>query len=67
MKKYLLGTAALLAVAAATPALSADIGMRYPQAPPMVAPVWTWTGFYVGVNGGYGWGRSSWALLPPAA
>ena len=64
MKKYLLGTVALLAVAAATPALSADLGMRYPKAPPMLEPVWTWTGFYAGVNGGWGWGDSRWQLQP---
>jgi outer membrane immunogenic protein len=34
--------------------------MRMPmKAPPLVAaPIWTWTGFYIGVNGGYSWGRS---------
>jgi outer membrane immunogenic protein len=67
MKKFLLGTVALVALAAATPAAAADLGARYPmKAPPVVAPVWTWTGFYVGINGGYGWGRSNWALLPLA-
>ena len=65
MKKYLLGTVALVALAVATPAAAADLGARYPvKAPPMVAPVWSWTGFYVGINGGYGWGRSRWELLP---
>jgi hypothetical protein len=28
-----------------------------PLAPAYVAPVATWTGFYFGINGGYGWGR----------
>jgi len=66
MKKFLLGTAALVVLAAvATPAAAADMGMRMPmKAPPMVDPVWNWTGFYVGINGGYGWGRSRWDLLP---
>jgi outer membrane immunogenic protein len=64
MKKYLLGTVALVALVA-TPAAAADLGARYPmKAPPPVAAVWNWTGFYVGINGGYGWGRSRWELLP---
>ncbi len=65
MKKYLLGTVALVALAVATPAVSADLGARYPvKAPPMVSPVFDCTGFYIGINGGYGWGRSRWELLP---
>jgi len=65
MKKCLLGTAALVALAVATPAAAADLGARMPyKAPPPVAAVWTWTGFYVGINGGYGWGNSRWDLLP---
>jgi outer membrane immunogenic protein len=24
-----------------------------------MAPVWNWSGFYIGINGGYSWGRSS--------
>ena len=54
MKKVLLATAALVFVSA-TPGLAADLPVK---APPMPAPVFTWTGFYVGGNGGWGWGRS---------
>jgi outer membrane immunogenic protein len=65
MKKYLLGTVALVALALATPAAAADLSARYPvKAPPMMAPVWNWTGFYIGINGGYGWGDSEWTLQP---
>lgn len=65
MKKYLLGTAALVALAIATPAAAADMGARMPmKAPPMMAPVWNWTGFYIGINGGYGWNDSRWTLQP---
>jgi outer membrane immunogenic protein len=31
--------------------------LKAPPAP--VAPAWSWTGFYVGVNGGYGWSNST--------
>jgi len=51
---------ALLSAFAASPALAADLPRRAPApAPAMVAPVWNWSGFYVGLNGGYSWGRSS--------
>ena len=59
MRKYVLsllaGTAAVgLAASAAS---AADLPMRAaPPAPVFSAvPVFTWTGFYVGVNAGYGW------------
>jgi outer membrane immunogenic protein len=56
MKRGLLGIA-VLASALATQALAADLPV-YTKAPPIV-PVWTWTGFYVGGNAGYSWGRAS--------
>jgi outer membrane immunogenic protein len=52
MKKFLLGTAALVALG--VPAIAADMPVR--RAPP--APVFSWTGCYVGVNVGYSWGES---------
>lgn len=64
MKKILLGTAAILAIAAATPAAAADMAARMPtKAPPMMAPIFNWTGFYIGVNGGYGSGRNNWTIV----
>src|SRR6187549_1206093 len=49
MKKVLLVTASLIALGA--PALAADLAARpYTKAPPMVAAVYDWTGFYIGAN-----------------
>jgi outer membrane immunogenic protein len=57
MKKLLLSTAMLLAVAGA--ASAADLGTPYYKAPPAYAPAWSWTGFYGGVNLGGGWARGT--------
>jgi outer membrane immunogenic protein len=55
MKKILLASVALFGFAGA--ASAADLPTRAaPPAPVFAAaPVFTWTGFYVGVNAGYGW------------
>jgi outer membrane immunogenic protein len=49
MKKFLLGTVALVALGAA-PAVAADLAARpYTKAPMMApAPIYNWTGFYLG-------------------
>lgn len=54
MKQILLVTASLLALSA-TAASAADLAARpYTKAPPpMVATVYDWTGFYIGINGGW--------------
>jgi outer membrane immunogenic protein len=46
----------VLAATAGVPALAADLPVK---APPRIMAVDNWTGFYVGVNGGYSWGRAS--------
>ncbi|MDE2577792.1 MAG: porin family protein [Hyphomicrobiales bacterium] len=46
------------AAALAAPALAADLPVRTaPVAYAAPAPIFTWTGFYVGLNAGYGGGR----------
>lgn len=62
MKKIL--TAALLA-GFATSAFAADLPTAKgpPPAPVYVVPPFTWTGFYVGANGGYGFGSGGNAIF----
>jgi outer membrane immunogenic protein len=50
MKKLLLATVALVALGATVPALAADLAARptYTKAPAYVAPIYNWTGFYIG-------------------
>ena len=50
-------------------ALAADMPMPAPSPPPMyvpVAPVYNWTGFYIGLNGGGAFGQSNWTDSNPA-
>jgi outer membrane immunogenic protein len=60
MKKFLLGSVALVAVAA-EPASAADMSPMpapvYTKAP-MMAPLYDWTGFYIGGHASYGWTHS---------
>ncbi|WP_230532915.1 outer membrane protein [Microvirga roseola] len=54
MKKILLSSVALLGFTAG--AMAADLPSRVAPVPVVAAaPIFTWTGFYVGVNAGYGW------------
>jgi outer membrane immunogenic protein len=55
-----LWTTGVAAIVASGSAFAADLGASAP-AP---APVFTWTGFYLGVNGGYGWNGSSVGYTP---
>jgi outer membrane immunogenic protein len=52
MKRLLIAGAALAALIG-TPALAADMAAPVYKAPPPLAPVYSWTGFYIGVNAGW--------------
>ncbi len=66
MKRILI--AAALALAAGGQALAADLPQPAPPPPPRApatyvpttAPVYNWGGVYFGINGGYGFGTSTW-------
>jgi outer membrane immunogenic protein len=61
MRKLLLGSTALLALAISAPAMAADLPAAPVYKAPVIAPApwYDWTGFYVGLNGGYSWGKSA--------
>jgi outer membrane immunogenic protein len=59
MKKFLLGAVGLVALSFAAPASAADLAARpYTKAPPMIAAAYDWSGFYLGLNGGWGSSRN---------
>ena len=66
MKKFLLATVGLVAlVSMAAPASAADMAVK--AAPvPYVAPMYNWSGFYIGGNGGWGQSRNCWGIVPVA-
>ena len=60
MKGILLAAVGLVALGMAAPASAADLAARpYTKAPPpMLAPIYDWTGFYIGANGGWAQSRN---------
>src|ERR1700686_1431174 len=59
MKKVLLASVGIIALGVAS-ASAADMQRRAmpAKAPAYVTPVYNWTGPYIGISGGGGWGRS---------
>jgi outer membrane immunogenic protein len=58
MKRLLLVGGLLSLVA--TSAVAADLPARMPTKAPAYVRAYNWTGWYLGINGGYGWGHSKW-------
>lgn len=54
MKRFIAVTATLFASAMINSVNAADMPLKAP----VPRPVYDWTGFYLGINGGYSWGRS---------
>jgi outer membrane immunogenic protein len=57
MRKRLLGLAAIGALTAG-PAMAADLGVPLKAPAPMAPPSYTWSGFYLGIEGGGAWGST---------
>ena len=67
MKKLIAAAAGTLALGLAAPASAADLAARpYTKAPaPMVATIYDWSGFYIGINGGGGSSHKCWDFVTP--
>jgi outer membrane immunogenic protein len=52
LKIFIAAAAALLVAMGGESSLAADMSIKAPQVEPVAA--WSWTGFYGGINGGYG-------------
>jgi outer membrane immunogenic protein len=45
--------------------MAADLPARpYKAPPPIIAPIYDWSGFYIGGNGGWGESRNCWGIVP---
>jgi len=63
LKRALLGATALALLAGS--ASAADLATRYPvKAAPIPVQVFSWTGFYIGGNVGWGWADNSYDYTP---
>jgi outer membrane immunogenic protein len=67
MRKTLLLSSALLIAASITTASAADLSRPvYTKAPPPVVPMFSWTGFYIGLNAGGKWANVDQTVTGPA-
>jgi outer membrane immunogenic protein len=66
MKKFLLGTIGLIAISMSTSAFAADLPPQtYSRAPAFIAPLYDWSGAYLGANGGWGSSHNCWDFTTP--
>ncbi len=67
MRKIAVGAIVALTLGVSGSAYAVDLAARpsTPRPPPMVAAVYDWTGFYVGINGGGGSSHKCWDFISP--
>src|SRR5438105_522634 len=58
MKALFLGMTSIAALLAGGIAQAADLPVKARPMAPVVAPIFNWTGCYIGIEGGGAWGRS---------
>jgi outer membrane immunogenic protein len=63
MKKLLFVAAGVVTLGLSAPASAADLAARTYTKAPVMAPIYDWSGFYIGINGGGGSAHSCWDLL----
>src|SRR5882757_2708584 len=65
MNKILIGAIGAMALGLSAPASAADMAARpYTKAPaPMIATIYDWSGFYIGINGGGGTSHKCWDFV----
>ena len=65
MKRVLLACVGVLALGGAAAAADLPVAPAPYYKAPVYAPAYNWSGFYLGINGGGGWGRSTWTTTGP--
>lgn len=64
MKKLSVVAIGIAALGFTSSAFAADMAARpYKAPPPVIAPIYNWSGFYIGVNGGWGNSHNCWDFV----
>ena len=63
MKKLSAAAIGMAVLGFASSASAADMAVKARPAPPPVVPIYDWTGFYIGANGGWGSSHSCWDFV----